>query len=139
MLPINPLTIKLAIAAFLLAGSYYLGYSLEHAKFMLFVTQVEEQGKIQEEKNKAIIKESSKVNERIASDYQKNLNALRNSYADRLLDNSSSSGGVPKVSSSTKGIDGKATYSVTIGQCAETTLMLVSLQDWIKQQSEAYK
>ena len=139
MFPISPIQIKLAICACLLAGSYYLGYSLEHAKFMLFVEQTKSIALAQEEKNKAIDKASAKLNERVSNDYQKNLDSIKRNYAERLLNNDSRSGGVSNISNSAIGLNGYTSDTTFVGQCAQTTLMLVSLQEWIKEQTEIYK
>ena len=74
---------------------------------------------------KQVTKESSNV-------YKANLAAVSSFYTTGLhLDSSNS------FSETTRGIDGMPTYPVFVKQCAQTTLQLTSLQQWIKDEENA--
>ncbi len=125
--------VKLGAAAFALLFSAYLGYSYEHNRFMAFKAEVEAVAQRQQEKNESISKQQELVNKGIKNEYEARLTTLRNYYSSSLRN--SSSGAMPPLSSSAIGADANSAYSVLAGQCAETTLTLVLLQDWIKEQA----
>ena len=74
---------------------------------------------------KQVTKESSNV-------YKASLAAVNNYYSSGLRYD-----GTGTFSQATRGINGIPTYPVFVKQCAQTTLQLVSLQQWIKDQSDA--
>ena len=74
---------------------------------------------------KQVTKESSNV-------YKASLAAVNNYYSSGLRYD-----GTGTFSQAARGINGIPTYPVFVKQCAQTTLQLVSLQQWIKDQSDA--
>jgi len=137
MFPItSPLLIKIgSIAAVFLvaiAFAYYKGYSGEHEKFVAYQAEVAALGKAQEVINQAKVKEHEVISNSIANQYEARLSAVSNYYADRLLDASASSGSVSTVSKPAQCVNAAPTNTVPAGQCAETTLQLTELQNWVK-------
>lgn len=112
---------------------YYKGYSSEHKKFVTYKTTIEAQVAAQEALNKSIAKQQQIKTEGIINEYKAKLIALR-SGSNRMQYNTDSVQ-LPQ----TKGTQGTITapsYPVLVGQCLETTLMLTSLQEWVKFISE---
>lgn len=104
----------------------------ESAKYDTYVAKVDAAGKAQEAKNEVIKKQSEIVNKGIKNEYEAKLAAVRNYYALGVRPPSGST--VSGVSPTTQGTDANPTYSVLIGQCAQTTAQLTSLQDWVNTQ-----
>lgn len=119
------------IFAVIAGGSVWYGQH-EANKYNEYKTEIESVGKSQEEKNKQLEKTHEIINEGIKNEYEAKLLAVRNHYAYGL--HNSSSGQVSELSTAAKGTDEIASYSVLIEQCAETTVQLVTLQDWIKKE-----
>ena len=92
----------------------------------------------QEEKARQIEAKNERLFKETQNAYNTKLTALRNYYSMRLA--GQGSGGLSKVPGATGGVDGTATYELPAlppvetlaAQCAESTLTLVSLQEWVK-------
>jgi DNA-directed RNA polymerase beta' subunit len=72
------------------------------------------------------------IMEAIEDEYKAKLSLLRNYYANGVRN--PGSGPVPTNPFAPIGADPITSYNVLAGQCAETTLMLVELQKWLKEQ-----
>lgn len=119
------------IASFLIGfGS---GWKFENGRFMDYKKEVAVVAAKKEAENISIQKQSDLVTKGIKNEYEARLTTLRNYYSSSLRN--SNSGAMPPLSSSAFGADANSAYSVLAGQCSETTLTLVMLQDWIKQQA----
>ena len=123
--------IKIAAVAAALAFAYYKGYSGEHEKFVKFQAEVAAVGKAQEVINEAKVKEHETISTSISNQYEARLSAIHNYYADRVQPNPYS-GNVPSVSKPTACPNASPANAEFTRQCAETTLMLTELQNWIK-------
>ena len=96
-------------------------------------SEVERLGLEAKEKVKREIERQEKVTKDVSTDYEKRLDYLRDTY-NRLRD--SRSGGVPSVPEAPRSIDEIPANAIPLGAvCAETTQQLISLQEWIKAQS----
>ena len=117
--------IAIAVAAVLLILAIYAKGRLDEKK-IFDAYKLQEQVIVQstEKVQSQITKESSNV-------YKAKAVAVSN-YYNGLYNNGSN-----QVSSASFRTDATPTYSVLVGQCAQTTLQLVSLQSWIKEQSDA--
>ena len=122
--------IMVGLSALALAGFGYGRY--ESAKYDQYKAEVLAQAKIQEAKNESIVKQQDLVNKGIQNEYEAKLSAVRNFYAVGVRNTSSSS--MPGISPAPKGTDAETAYPILVGQCAETTAQLTSLQDWINVQ-----
>lgn len=130
---INPLYKILGIIALVIAlfgFGYYRGYSAEKQRFDAFKAELEASAKAQEKINQQIEQKNKLIATNIKSEYETKIIALRNYYANGLRHTDSSK--LPSLPDSTYRVDEKTTDPIFIGQCAETTQQLVSLQDWIK-------
>lgn len=133
MPPLPILTyIKIAAVVVALAFAYYKGYSGEHEKFVKFQAEVAAVGKAQEVLNEAKVKEHEVISTAITNQYEARLSAVSNYYADRLLDTRASSGSLPTVSKPAQCPNATIPDTVSARQCAETTLMLTELQNWVR-------
>ena len=103
---------------------YYKGHSAVQEQFDAY--KLQEQVVIQ-----STAKVQAQVNKESANVYKAKGIALNNYYGGMHYN------GANQVSYATTGINGNPAYSILIGQCAQTTLQLVSLQQWIKDQSDA--
>ena len=134
---INPLYKVIGLLGFvaiLFGSGYYQGYSAEKKRFDAYKADIEASVKAQEKINQQIEQKNKLIANNIKSEYETKLAALRNFYSFGLRDNSASK--LPSLSRPAYTFDAAASDPVFIGQCAETTLMLTSLQDWIKAVSE---
>ena len=123
-----------AVAASFLFGLWK-GYSYEHEKFMEFKNKVTQEAKAQEIKIENIQKQSELINKGVKNEYEAKIAAIRNYYSSIGVRYTDSSGKqVPGLSPTSPGFDAAAAYPILAGQCTETTLMLTSLQDWIRLQ-----
>ena len=133
MFPLFPsaLWMKLVAIAALCAAMYFMGYSHEHKKFVKYQAEIAALGKAQETINAAKVKEHETISTSIANQYEARLSAVHNYYADRVQLNTSS-GNLPTVSKPTSCPNAAPTNTEFIRQCAETTLMLTELQNWVR-------
>jgi len=128
---INPLYKIIGIiglVAVLFGTGYYRGYSAEKKRFDAFKTELEASAKAQEKINQQIEQKNKLIADNSKREYEAKIVALRN-YYDRMRHPNTNK--LPSAAITAHRVDEKATDPVFIGQCAETTLQLVSLQDWI--------
>ena len=131
------------IAAILLVlgvvfGIYYKGRLDERKIFDAYKAEVKAAAMAQEEKTRQIEAKNQRLFKETQDAYNTKLATLRTYYSMRIT--SQSGGGLPKVPNATIGTDGSATYELPplppvetlAAQCAESTLTLVSLQEWVK-------
>ena len=135
---INPLYKILGIfgvAAVLFGVGYYKGYSSEKARFNAFKAEIEASAKAQKQVNKQIEQKNKLIANNIKAEYETKINALRNYYAVGLRYPDAGKQ-LPRISAAASSSHAAASDPVFVGQCAETTLMLVSLQDWLRAVNE---
>jgi hypothetical protein len=136
MFPLNIITcFKIGAIVAALCFSYWKGYSGEHEKFVRFKAEVEAVGKAQEIANQNAAEIAAVITEGVKNEYEASIAALRNYYTDRVQSNPSR-GNLPAVSGSTTRANESAANPVFVGQCAEVTQQLVSLQKWVEKQIE---
>ena len=119
-------------------GIYYKGRLDERKLFNAYKAEVKAAAMAQEEKARQIEAKNERLFKETQNAYNTKLTALRSYYSMRLAGQSGS--GLSKVSNATAGTDGSATYELPplppvetlAAQCAETTLTLTTLQDWVK-------
>lgn len=133
MFPLFPsaLWMKLVAILALCAAMYFMGYSHEHKKFVKYQAEIAALGKAQETINAAKVKEHETISTSIANQYEARLSAVHSYYSDRVQLNTSS-GNLPTVSKPTSCPNATPTNTEFIRQCAETTLMLTELQNWVR-------
>ena len=133
MFPIFPSALWMKIGAILAlcALMYFLGWNNEHKKFVAFQAEIAALGKAQETINAAKVKEHETISESIKSEYDARLAAVHNYYSDRVQLNSGSSN-LPTVSKPTVCPNVSAPDTGLIRRCAQTTLQLTELQNWVK-------
>ena len=113
-----------------------LGYGkYESAKYDAYVAKVELAAKEQELINKSKAKEAAQVNEKVKNDYENRIALIKRAYSGVRFTNPQQTGSISDATSAT---DGTATDPKFIEKCAMTTQMLVSLQDWIREQVGIY-
>ena len=128
---INPLYKVIGIiglVAVLFGTGYYRGYSAEKKRFDAFKTELEASAKAQEKINQQIEQKNKLIADNSKREYEAKIVALRH-YYDRLRHPDTNK--LPSAAITAHRVDEKATDPVFIGQCAETTLQLISLQDWV--------
>ena len=126
------LLIKIGAVLALCAVLYFMGYSHEHKKFVAYQAEIAAIGKAQETINAAKVKEHETISTSIANQYEARLSAVHSYYAERMLDASANSGSVSAVSKPTQCVNAAPTNTVSARQCAETTLQLTELQNWVR-------
>jgi hypothetical protein len=135
--------IKIYIIVITMLFSAFSGWYVEHLRFTAFETEVKAIAQKQEEHVKGIEKQQSLITQQVKTNYETKLTALRNSYSSRMSGNASVSQ-MPIISCTSSGSNETTTNGLpdvsdqTIAQlpeqCAETTLQLKELQNWIRQQ-----
>ena len=123
--------IKVGLALAACAIFYFMGYSHEHKKFVAFQAEIAALGKAQETINAAKVKEHETISTSIANQYEARLSAVHSYYADRVQPNPSS-GNLPTIPKPTSCPNAATTDTVSARQCAETTLQLTELQNWVR-------
>ena len=124
--------IKYAFGVLVILFAMYLGYSFEHSRFVDYRSKIDALASAQEAKNKETIKEQALITKGISDEYSAKLSAINVKYG-RLLNTSSNQTTTP--TNTTTILDGRTAYNILVGQCAQTTLMLVSLQKWELEQA----
>jgi hypothetical protein len=134
MFPLFPgaLWMKIGAALALCAVMYFLGWNHEHKKFVAYQAEVAAVGKAQEVINQAKVKEHETISTAIANQYEARLSAVHSYYNERVQQPSPSSSSVSTVSKPTVCANAAPTNSVSARQCAETTLQLTELQNWVR-------
>lgn len=150
-MPAVPLLYRWIILAVLIAASAAFGAMKMHAhdrdKYAAFVAQVKAEGQAQVEHTAQVIAKQKGITNDAATEYARRLANLRRYYAKRVQPNPGPCP-LPAVSIPAPGADettanpvppaspilGNQPDSGLAAQCAETTLMLVSLQQWIASQ-----
>ena len=128
---INPLYKVIGIiglVAVLFGTGYYRGYSAEKQRFDAFKAELEASAKAQEKINQQIEQKNKLIADNSKREYEPKIVALRH-YYDGLRHPDTNK--LPSAAITAHRVDEKATDPVFIGQCAETTLQLISLQDWV--------
>ena len=125
----------LAAVAVIFGGGYYKGYKNTQEKFDAYKVEVASIAAAQVAKTKVINESNNKVAKETSNAYKNNLSTVRE-YYNRMHNNGSEY--VSRVSTASSGTNAAPTYDVLVGQCAETTLQIVTLQDYIKSVSLNY-
>lgn len=110
-------------------AGYYKGFRHERDRFNAFKTELEAKAKAQDMLNKAAEQKNKLIAENVKNEYEARLAALRNYYVGLRHTDSNK---LPRVPDSTSTTYAETSNPVFVGQCAETTLQLISLQNWIK-------
>ena len=128
----------IALILVIFVFGYYQGYSNQKRQFDAFKAQIEANAKIQEQKNKALVKQQKKVTENLTKDYEDAIKKLNTYYANNRVLNSASSGRVSKVSKASSTVNGEASNNVsdTLRDCALDVTQLLYLQKWIEEQDK---
>lgn len=127
--PLQKIGLYAVLVALVFGAGYYKGFSHERDRFVAFKTELEAKAKAQDMLNKAAEQKNKLIAENVKNEYEARLAALRNYYVGlRNADTNK----MPRVPDSTSTTYAEASHPVFVGQCAETTLQLISLQEWIK-------
>jgi hypothetical protein len=127
----NALWMKIGAILALCALMYFLGWNNEHKKFVAFQAEIAALGKAQETINAAKVKEHETISTSISNQYEARLSAVHSYYADRVQPNPRS-GDLPTIPKPTSCPNASIPDTVSARQCAETTLMLTELQNWVR-------
>ena len=133
MFPIpSTLLIKIGAALALCAVMYFMGWNHEHKRLVAYQAEVAAVGKAQEVINQAKVKEHETISTAITNQYEARLSAVHSYYSERLLDTGAGSSRVPAVPKPANCANAAPTNTVSARQCAETTLQLTELQNWVR-------
>ena len=124
---------RLGILVGIFMAGLLLGWAYEYRALVAYKAEVKAEAEKQIAKNESIVKQQELVNKTISKEYDAKLALLRQYYANSMHNTSSST--MPTNGFPAKPIDAITAYSILAGQCAEATQQLVSLQDWIKEQT----
>lgn len=121
-------------AVSIFAAGYWEGYSGEKEKFDAYKAEVKAIAAAQEEKAKQIEAKNQRLFKETQDAYNTKLASLRAYYGLRVTNGSSA---LSKVPGTTPGVndyspDNLPPTTVLASQCAETTLNLLVLQDWLR-------
>ena len=128
MLDYGKIIIIAVVVSFCFGSGWWLGYS----KYLNYKTEIEIVSKTQEAKVESITKQHELVTKGIANEYDAKLALLRQYYTNGVRQ--PNSGSVSNLSTTSSLANANTAYAELIGQCAETTQQLVSLQEWINGQ-----
>ena len=125
----------LATVVAVFATGYYKGYKNTQEKFDAYKAEVAAVAAQQEAKTKVINQNNTKVAKETSNAYKDNLAAVRDYYNRMHNDGSKFVSRLPDASS---GTNAASSYDVLAGQCAETTLQVVTLQKFINETAANY-
>lgn len=113
-----------------------LGWRHEAIKFKEYRVAVEAAAEAQEKENERIKANHDRATKEASESYNRRIADLRAYYASRVSNNGS--GKMPAPANTSGRVDGYTPDNlpdtgVLASQCAETTLMLTSLQDWVSE------
>ena len=119
----------------ILGGVYAKGRHDVQVKFDAYKAEVKAVAAAQEEKTRQIEAKNQRLFQETQNAYNTKLAALRSYYSVRIAGKGGS--GLSQVSIPATGVDGSTIDGLppiptVIAQCAETTLTLTTLQDWVK-------
>lgn len=125
------------LVVFVVIGIYYKGRLDEREIFNRYKAEVKAAAMAQEEKARQVEAKNQLLFKETQDAYNTKLAALRTYYGMRI---NKGSGTVPGLPGAATGANGATTYELPAlppvetlaAQCAETTLTLTSLQDWVK-------
>jgi hypothetical protein len=124
--------VKISIISVVLSIVFGVGYRMGYSKYLDFKKEVEIVAHAQEAKVESIQKQHELVTKGIENEYEAKLSAVRNYYKSTSVWNNSSSGKTSGISAAPTIADVISSYNLLAGQCAETTIQTIALQDWIK-------
>ena len=127
--PIAKIVLIVATVAAIFAIGYYKGYRNTQDKFDEYKVEVAKVAAEQTVKTTSINSKNTQTAKQVSNEYKGNLANVRDYYNRMHLNGSSS---LPGVSNASTGTNGTPSYDVLAGECAETTLQIVTLQDYIK-------
>jgi hypothetical protein len=125
--PLQKIGLYAVLVALVFGAGYYKGF---RNRFVAFKTELEAKAKAQDMLNKAAEQKNKLIAENVKNEYEARISVLRNYYANRLRHPDSDK--MPSLPIATHRVDEATTDPIFIGQCAETTLQLISLQNFVK-------
>ena len=128
--PLQKIGLYAVLVALVFGAGYYKGFRNERDRFVAFKTELEAKAKAQDMLNKAAEQRNKLIAENVKNEYETRISVLRNYYANRLRHPDSDK--MPSLPIATHRVDEATTDPIFIGQCAETTLQLISLQNFVK-------
>jgi hypothetical protein len=111
------------------------GYEFEASRYQSYKQSVIIAQKVSESVTLRKEAEAQQTTKEISDAYQHDISVIRSFY-DKRLQHDSSGIKLPKISVTPSGVDEISSDQGLIGRCAETTLMLVDLQDWVRFQQK---
>jgi hypothetical protein len=127
--PLQKIGLYAVLVALVFGAGYYKGFRNERDRFVAFKTELEAKAKAQDMLNKAAEQKNKLIAENVKNEYEARLAALRNYYVGlRHTDTNK----MPSLPIATHRVNETTTDPIFIGQCAETTLQLISLQNFVK-------
>ena len=127
------LAIVIGAVSIFMAG-YYEGHSAVQSKFDTYKAEVQAAAELQAKETAKIEAKNKKLFEETKYAYDTKLTALRNYYSMRIAQGSGSLSGLPNPATGTAGYtaDNLPPVATLAAQCAETTLTLYTLQNWVR-------
>jgi len=125
--------IKIALLITFVCGVFFAGWHTRDRDFTIYKDQVRIVAEKQIAENESIKKQQEITTKGIQDEYDAKLALLRQYYANGVRQ-STSTGAMSGISSTTSLADAIAAYNVLAGQCAETTLQTITLQQWLTEQ-----
>lgn len=131
------------VIAIIFGWGYYKGYSHQKMRYDAFVQELERKSLLNQIENDRKLLESKKITENVTKEYANAVDKLKSYYANvKWMQSGACDKKVSVLSAAPISIDESAsnaevsTDGITPLDCAETTLQLLNLQYWVKQQSE---
>ena len=121
-------------AVALFCFGYYKGHSAVQVKFDAYRAEVQAAAELQAKETAKIEAKNKKLFEETKYAYDTKLTALRNYYSMRIAQGGGSLSGIPNPATGTAGYtaDNLPPVATLAAQCAETTLTLYTLQNWVR-------
>ena len=123
---------KLAIIVAVVATVFGSGWYVGNSRYVKYKAEVEVAAKAQEAHVESITKQQALVTKGIENEYNAKLALLRQYYANGVRQPNTSK--LPTISNATSSLNDFTANGLLI-KCAETTQQLVSLQEWLNEQT----
>jgi len=125
--------VKVGLYVVAVCGIFYCGFRIGNQRYLDYKRANDEVVAQQEIKIEAIKKEHELINKGIQDEYDAKLALLRQYYANGVRNNNGGNS-VSGISSTSKLSDAIASYNELASNCAQTTIQLVTIQQWINEQ-----
>jgi len=125
--------VKAILLIALVCGVFFAGWHTRDRDFTIYKNQVRIEAEKSQAHTESIQKQQEITTKGIQDEYDAKLALIRQYYANGVRNNNGGNS-VSGISSTSKLSDAIASYNELASNCAQTTIQLVTIQQWINEQ-----